>query len=206
MLLSSKLLEQLRAHWHRLRRKPSIWLFPGNRHHSGDQPIDMKTVWHACQQAAQRAGIQKKVHARHGRWIELVRFAVPSRAGENKVAAAWRVAGCLAASLSGDVCTARRSTDPPQRGQTVPGAFVRAPAWGGKSSGDYHVLTNFGEHVVASSIDPSSLVRIGWEDRIILHLRYPNFIDFDEPTHETGPILFELASIPIASTGTARME
>ena len=62
VLLSPKLLEELRAHWHRLRRKPSVWLFPGNRHHSGDQPIDTKTVWHACQQAAQRAGIQKRVH------------------------------------------------------------------------------------------------------------------------------------------------
>ena len=62
VLLSPKLLEELRAHWHRLRRKPRIWLFPGNRHHNGDQPIDTKTVWHACQQAAQRCGIQKKVH------------------------------------------------------------------------------------------------------------------------------------------------
>ena len=25
-------------------------------HHSGDQPVDTKTVWNACQQAAQRAG------------------------------------------------------------------------------------------------------------------------------------------------------
>src|ERR1700730_7637907 len=62
VLLSPKLLEELRAHWHRLRRKPCVWLFPGNRHHSGDQSIDTKTVWHACQQAAQRASIQKKVH------------------------------------------------------------------------------------------------------------------------------------------------
>jgi integrase/recombinase XerD len=62
VLLSRKLLEELRAHWHRLRRKPSVWLFPGNRNHSGDQPIDTKTVWHACQKAAQRAGIQKEVH------------------------------------------------------------------------------------------------------------------------------------------------
>jgi integrase/recombinase XerD len=62
VLLSPKLLEELRAHWHRLRRKPRVWLFPGNRNHSGDQPIDTKTVWHACQQAAQRAGIQKAVH------------------------------------------------------------------------------------------------------------------------------------------------
>jgi len=62
LMLSSKLLDELRAHWHRLRRKPSVWLFPGNRNHSGDQPIDTKTVWHACQKAAQRAGIQKRVH------------------------------------------------------------------------------------------------------------------------------------------------
>ena len=62
VLLSPKLLDELREHWRRLRRKPSTWLFPGNRNHSGDQPIDTKTVWHACQQAAQRAGIPKAVH------------------------------------------------------------------------------------------------------------------------------------------------
>jgi site-specific recombinase XerD len=62
VLLSPKLLEELRRHWRRLPRKPSVWLFPGNRHHSGDQPIDTKTVWHACQKASQRAGLKKKVH------------------------------------------------------------------------------------------------------------------------------------------------
>jgi integrase/recombinase XerD len=62
VLLSPKLLDELRAHWHRLPQKPRVWLFPGNRHPSGDQPIDTKTVWHACQKAAQRAGLQKKVH------------------------------------------------------------------------------------------------------------------------------------------------
>jgi integrase/recombinase XerD len=62
VMLSPKLLEELRAHWCRLRRKPSSWLFPGNRAHRGDQPIDTKTVWNACKQAAQRAGIQKDVH------------------------------------------------------------------------------------------------------------------------------------------------
>jgi integrase/recombinase XerD len=62
VLLSPKLLEELRAHWRRLRRKPSLWLFPGNRHHSGDQPIDTKTVWHACQKAARQAGLKKRVH------------------------------------------------------------------------------------------------------------------------------------------------
>jgi site-specific recombinase XerD len=62
VMLSPKLLHELRAHWHRLRRRPITWLFPGNRHHSGDQPIDTKTVWHACKKAAKRAGIRKVVH------------------------------------------------------------------------------------------------------------------------------------------------
>jgi len=62
VMLSPVLLEELRAHWRRLRRKPSQWLFPGNHHHSGDQPIDTKTVWHACHDAAKRANIKKGVH------------------------------------------------------------------------------------------------------------------------------------------------
>ena len=62
VMLSAKLLEELRAHWHRLRRKPSTWLFPGNHHHNGDQPIDTKTVWYACKEAAKRAGIKKGAH------------------------------------------------------------------------------------------------------------------------------------------------
>jgi len=62
VLLSPKLLEELRQHWHRLRRKPSVWLFPGNRHHNGGQPIDTKTVWHACHEAAKGADLKKRVH------------------------------------------------------------------------------------------------------------------------------------------------
>jgi integrase/recombinase XerD len=62
VMLSSKLLEELRAHWHRLRCRPKVWLFPGNIDHCGNQPIDTKTVWHACDQAARRAGLQKRVH------------------------------------------------------------------------------------------------------------------------------------------------
>jgi integrase/recombinase XerD len=62
VMLSAKLLEALREHWRGLQRKPSTWLFPGNRHHSSDQPIDTKVVWQACQHAAQRAGIRKPVH------------------------------------------------------------------------------------------------------------------------------------------------
>jgi integrase/recombinase XerD len=62
VMLSLKLLEELRAHWRRLRRKPSVWLFPGNRWHSGGQPLDTKTPRNACKQAAQRAGLKKKVY------------------------------------------------------------------------------------------------------------------------------------------------
>jgi integrase/recombinase XerD len=63
VMLSPKLLEELRLHWRGLRRrKPSQWLFPGNRWHSGNQPIDTKTPRHACQFAARRAGIKKKVY------------------------------------------------------------------------------------------------------------------------------------------------
>jgi integrase/recombinase XerD len=62
VMLSPKLLEALREHWRGLQRKPSAWLFPGNRWHTGDTPIDTKVVWNACKEAAQRAGLQKVVH------------------------------------------------------------------------------------------------------------------------------------------------
>src|SRR5580704_1273074 len=61
-MLSPKLLEALREHWRGLQRKPSVWLFPGNRWHTGDTPITTKVVWDACKEAAQRAGLQKDVH------------------------------------------------------------------------------------------------------------------------------------------------
>jgi len=62
VLLSPKLLEALRGHWRGLQRKPSAWLFPGNRWHTGATPITSKVVWNACKEAAQRAGLQKDVH------------------------------------------------------------------------------------------------------------------------------------------------
>ena len=62
VMLSPILLDELRAHWRRLRKRSGIWLFPGNRWHSSDQPIDTKTPHHACQYAARRAGIKKKVY------------------------------------------------------------------------------------------------------------------------------------------------
>jgi hypothetical protein len=61
-MLSPVLLDELRSHWRRLRKKSGVWLFPGNRWHIGDQPMDTKTPRHACQYAARRAGIKKKVY------------------------------------------------------------------------------------------------------------------------------------------------
>src|SRR5271170_5795927 len=62
VMLSPKLLEALREHWRSLRRKPTTWLFPGNRWHTADHPIDTKVVWLASKEAAERAGIRKEVH------------------------------------------------------------------------------------------------------------------------------------------------
>jgi len=60
VMLSPKLLTALRTLWRYYHRKSSTWLFPSN--YRKDRPIDTKTVWRACQKAAQRAGIQKRVH------------------------------------------------------------------------------------------------------------------------------------------------
>jgi site-specific recombinase XerD len=62
VMLSPVLLDELRAHWRRLQKKSCVWLFPGNRWHSGDQPIVTKTPRHACQDAARHAGMNKKVY------------------------------------------------------------------------------------------------------------------------------------------------
>src|SRR5206468_4051860 len=60
VMLSPKLLTALRTHWRFYHRKSSTWLFPSN--YRQDRPIDTKTVWYACQKAAQRAGLQKRVY------------------------------------------------------------------------------------------------------------------------------------------------
>jgi site-specific recombinase XerD len=62
VMLSPTLLKALREYWRGLRRKPTDWLFPGGRWHTANQPITTKVVWDACQKAAQRAGIHKKIH------------------------------------------------------------------------------------------------------------------------------------------------
>jgi site-specific recombinase XerD len=60
VMLSPKLLAALRAEWRFYHRKSSTWLFPSD--YRRDRPIDTKTAWHACEQAAKRAGIQKRVY------------------------------------------------------------------------------------------------------------------------------------------------
>jgi len=60
VMLSAKLLTALRAYWRCYHRQSSSWLFPSN--YRKDRPIDTKTVWYACQKAAQRAGIHKRVY------------------------------------------------------------------------------------------------------------------------------------------------
>ena len=62
VMLSPKLLEELRQHWRRLPRKTSDWLFPGNRWHTANHPIDTKTPRHACQGATKRAGFNYAIH------------------------------------------------------------------------------------------------------------------------------------------------
>jgi integrase/recombinase XerD len=62
VMLSPKLLEELRRYWRGLRRRPKVWLFPGNRWHTGEMPIDTKVIWQACREAAKRAGLGLEIH------------------------------------------------------------------------------------------------------------------------------------------------
>src|SRR5262245_3217852 len=60
--LSATLLETRRAYWRWM--NPKTWLFPGTiAGWRADQPITPKVVWDACQSAARRAKIQKRVSA-----------------------------------------------------------------------------------------------------------------------------------------------
>jgi integrase/recombinase XerD len=60
VMLSKVLLEALREHWKH--HKPKEWLFPGGNNHTSSNPITTKVAWQACQQAAKRCGLEKKVH------------------------------------------------------------------------------------------------------------------------------------------------
>ena len=59
--LSPKRLETLREYWRWMR--PKTWLFPGTVNGwRADKPLTPKVVWEACQFAAERAGIDKRVY------------------------------------------------------------------------------------------------------------------------------------------------
>jgi hypothetical protein len=60
VMLSPALLDALRVYWRGLRRKPTDWLFPGNRWHTASHPVTTKVLWTACQKAAERAGLEHK--------------------------------------------------------------------------------------------------------------------------------------------------
>jgi site-specific recombinase XerD len=62
VLLSPKLLDELRQHWLRLRQEPSVWLFPSRHRRPSDRPITPKAIYHACKTAARRAALQKPIH------------------------------------------------------------------------------------------------------------------------------------------------
>jgi integrase/recombinase XerD len=63
VMLSPKLLQELRDYWRWANPKPKTYLFPGKGPHpNADVPIDSRSVFNAVQQAAKRAGLDKRVH------------------------------------------------------------------------------------------------------------------------------------------------
>jgi integrase/recombinase XerD len=57
--LCPKLLETLREYWRW--KKPRTWLFPGGTGSADGQHLTDKAVWYACAEAAQHAGLKKRV-------------------------------------------------------------------------------------------------------------------------------------------------
>jgi integrase/recombinase XerD len=62
VMLSPKLLAELECYLRGLRRPPELWLFPGNRWHTGKMPTTSKVIWEACREAATRAGLGDEIH------------------------------------------------------------------------------------------------------------------------------------------------
>jgi site-specific recombinase XerD len=63
VMLSPRLLQELRDYWRMAKRKPTTYLFlsQGSQPH-GDVPMTSKSVWDAVHQAATRAGLDKRGH------------------------------------------------------------------------------------------------------------------------------------------------
>jgi len=63
VMLSPRLLQELRDYWRAANPKPKTYLFPGKGTHLNDDlPVTSKSVWDAVHQAATRAGLDKRVH------------------------------------------------------------------------------------------------------------------------------------------------
>ena len=61
VMLSPRLLDALRDYWRGLRRKPSEWLFPGNRWHTSEPPCHHQGAsGRPVSRAAERAGLEHK--------------------------------------------------------------------------------------------------------------------------------------------------
>lgn len=54
VMLSPRLLDGLRDYGRTLKRKPRVWLFPGNAWHTWNRPVTTKVLWTACRSAAER--------------------------------------------------------------------------------------------------------------------------------------------------------
>jgi len=60
--LTQKVLDVLREYWRTAKSKPRVYLFPTRKEPAAEeQPISDKTVWHACHEAAMRAGLNKRI-------------------------------------------------------------------------------------------------------------------------------------------------
>ncbi len=63
VMLSPRLLDELRDYWRWAQPKPKSYLFPGKGPGRTEEvPMESKSVWNAVHEAAQRAGLDKHVH------------------------------------------------------------------------------------------------------------------------------------------------
>jgi integrase/recombinase XerD len=62
VMLSPRLLTELRNYWRAANPKPKTYLFPSQAGSNVDLPMSDKTVWTAVREAATRAGLNKRVH------------------------------------------------------------------------------------------------------------------------------------------------
>jgi site-specific recombinase XerD len=121
VMLSPRLLEELRTYWRGLRRKPKEWLFPGNRWHTASYPVTTKVLWSACQIAAERAGLDNRhIHPHTLRHCFATHCLRPER-----TCARSRSCSAIATSKSLPyicICPSGTSARPPAR--SMPSCFL----------------------------------------------------------------------------------